>query len=117
MVLTIDGIQRMNHNIFCDREIVKIDSVEHFGAKHYVFHFDALPGYQPHAYPEWEDKFAIHFVREPKNGSYELYWMGLHGVTNELIPKSEIENKSLFLMNLNKVIDRAKDYYTQLNPF
>jgi hypothetical protein len=117
MVLTIDGIQRMNHNIFCDREIVKIESANHFGTKHYVFHFDCLPGYQPGPFPTWEDRFAIHFVREPKNGSYELYWMGLHGVTCQFLDIEDIKNFSAFYNHFVKVVQLGKMYWDESKTY
>lgn len=117
MVLNIDGIQKMNHNIFCGREIVKIESADHFGTKHYVFHFDMIPGYQPHALTEWGDKFAIHFVREPKNGSYELYWMGLHGVTCQRLDISEVKNFSTFYNYFVKVVQLGKMYWDESKTY
>ena len=113
MVLNIDGIQRMNHNIFCDREIVKIETVNHFGTKHYVFHFDCLPGFQPSPFPQWGDRFAIHLVREPKNGTYELYWMGLHGVTCQRLDISEVRNFSAFYNYFVKVVQSGKMYWDE----
>lgn len=113
MVLNIDGIQKMNHNIFCGREIVKIETADHFGTKHYVFHFDCLPGYQPGPFPTWEDKFAIHLVREPKNGSYELFWMGLHGVTRKFLDIEDIKNFSAFYNHFVKVVQLGKMYWDE----
>lgn len=113
MVLNIDGIHKMNHNIFCGREIVKIDTSDHFGTKHYVFHFDCLRGYKPGPFPTWEDKFAIHLVREPKNGTYELYWMGLHGVTCQRLDISEVRNFSAFYNYFVKVVQSGKTYWEE----
>ena len=117
MVITIDGIQKMNHNIFCGREIVKIVSEKHFDTLHYIFHFDCLPGYQPGPFPTWEDKFSIHFVREPKNGSYELYWMGLHGVTCQQLDISEVRNFSAFYNYFVKVVQLGKMYWDESKTY
>ena len=117
MVLNIDGIQRMNHNIFCDRELIKIDSADHFGVKHYVFHFDSLPNYKNGPFTTWEDKFAIHFVREPKNGSYELYWMGLHGVTCQKLDISEVRNFSAFYNHFKMVVQLGKRYWDESKTY
>ena len=113
MVLNIDGIQKMNHNIFHGREIVRIENADHFGTKHYVFHFDCLRGYKPGPFPTWEDKFAIHLVREPKNGSYELYWMGLHGVTCQRLDISEVKNFSTFHNHFKMVVTLGKRYWAE----
>ena len=117
MVITIDGIQKMNHNIFCNRAITKIESATHFGTKHYIFHFDNVPGYQPGPFPTWEDKFAIHLVREPKNGSYELYWMGLHGVTCQRLDISEVKNFSTFYSYFQEVIRLGKRYWDESKTY
>ena len=113
MVLNIDGIKKMNHNIFCGREIVRIETISHFSTKHYVFHFDCLPGFQPGPFTQWGDKFSIHFAREPKNGSYELYWMGLHGVTCQRLDISEVKNFSTFYNYFVKVVQLGKTYWEE----
>lgn len=114
-IVNIETLMNTMSLYVLNREMKTIEEKDHFGTPCYVFSF---LGETPMGDWKFEDKFEIFLYRTPnQNGLYELYWMGLHGITNELIPKSEIENKSLFLMNLNKVIDKAKDYYTQLNPF
>lgn len=114
-MIKIVNIETLFSSYVLNRELQTIDEKNHFGAPCYVFSFS---GNTPMGDWKFEDKFEIFLHRTPnKNGLYELYWMGLHAITNELIPKNEIENKTLFLMNLNKVIDKAKDYYTELNPF
>lgn len=117
MVLNIDGIQRMNHNIICGREIDGIEASDHFGTKHYVFHFNNVPGYQPGPFPAWEDKFAIHLVREPKNGTYQLYWMGLHGKTCEFLNISEVRNFSIFYLHFEKVVKAGYEYWAESKTY
>jgi hypothetical protein len=113
MVLNIDNIQKMNHNIFCGREVTAVQSKPHFGTHHYTFHFPTIEGYTPAAFSQWEDAFVIHLVREPKNGSYELYWMGLHSVTCQQLHKSEIQNFQTFYSYFEKVIRLGKEYWEE----
>ena len=108
-IVNIETLMNTMSLYVLNREMKSIEKKDHFGTPAYVFSFR---GNTPMGDWKFEDKFEIYLYRIPnQNGLYELYWMGLHGITNELIPKSEIENKSLFLMNLNKVINKAQDYY------
>jgi len=111
MVITIDGIQKLKHNFLLDREIIDIKSQSHYGTEHYTFHFPKVEGHKPSKYSQWEDAFVIHLAREPKNGVYELFWMGLHGVTCQYLEKSDIKNFSKFYSHFRKVITLAKQYW------
>lgn len=118
MVITIDGIQKMKGHLFCGREIMDVKSEKWFSTNHYVFKFDSLPEYDPKvAYTSWEDSFTIHLTREPKNGMYELYWMGLHGVTCQQLHKSEIERFSTFHSYFETVIRLGKGYWDESKSF
>lgn len=109
-IVNIETLMNTMSSYVIKRKMKTIEEKDHFGTPCYVFSFLGETPYGANS--RFEDKFEIFLYRTPnEKGLYELYWMGLHGVTNELIPKSEIENKSLFLMNLNKVINKAKDYY------
>ena len=118
MVITIDGIQKMKGHLFCGREIADVQPQKWFSTLHYVFSFDSLPDYDPKvAYTSWEDKFTIHLTREPKNGSYELYWMGLHGVTCQQLDKSEIVNFRTFYSYFEKVVRLGKQYWDESKTY
>ncbi len=114
-IVNIESLMNAMSSYALTREMTTIEEQDHFGTPCYVFSFR---GNTPMGDWKFEDKFEIFLYRTPnEKGLYELYWMGLHGRTNELIPKNGIENKSLFLFSLQKVIDKARDYYTELNPF
>jgi len=117
MVITIDGITKLKGHLFCGREIKRVTAELHFNTKYYIFHFDCLPGYEPRPFTYWEDAFAIHLTREPKNGVYELFWMGLHGVTCQQLHKSEIENFSTFYSYFEKVIRLGKTYWDESKTY
>lgn len=118
MVLTIDGIQKMKGHLFCGREIVDIESKKWFNTYHYIFTFDSIPTNEPKfAYSSWEDKFTIHLVRESKNGSYELYWMGLHGVTCQKLDVSEVRNFHTFYSYFEKVVRLGQKYWEESKTY
>lgn len=112
MVITIDGIQKMKGHLFCGREIVDVSEVIFFDRQHYTFQFNSLPA-KSNPFGCWENKFEVHLVREPKNGSYELYVMGLHGVTCQSLHLSEIQNFQTFYSYFEKVIRLSKQYWDE----
>ena len=118
MVLNIDGVQKLKGHLFFNREIVKVASEEHFGSLFYVFYFNELPEYFSNpSITKWEDRFDIRLKREPINGMYELYWMGLHGVTCQQLHKSEIQNFQTFYSYFEKVIRLGKAYWEESKSY
>ena len=118
MVLNISGIDKLKHNFFYDREVVKITLAERFGRESasYVFHFGQCPITTPkptQRLKQWGDPFEVHLCRHPKNNKYELFVMGLHGVTCYECELADIQNLSLFHTAMNVVIGRAKKYWEE----
>lgn len=116
MVLNIKGLDKLKHNFFCGREVTAIQSTIHFGTYHYTFHFPSIDDSKKHLCC-WENPIAIHLVREPKNEMYELYWMGLHGVTCQYLYKRDIENFSTFYSYFEKVIRLGKTYWDESKTY
>ena len=116
MVITIDGIQKMKGHLFCGREIVDVKADNFFNTLHYVFHFDSLTS-NGNPYGCWENRFEVHLLREPKNGSYELYLMGLHSVTCQQLDKSEIQNFRTFYSYFEKVVRLGKTYWDESKTY
>lgn len=112
MVITINGIEKMKGHLFCGREVADVKDMSHFGTEHYTFHFNSI-GNKTTTHMSWEDKFVIHLSREPKNGIYELYWMGLHGVTCQQLDVSQVRNFQTFYSYFEKVIRLAKEYWDE----
>ena len=117
MVITIDGIQKLKGHLFCGREISSVRADKEFSTHRYTFHFPKIEGYTPTAYPQWEDEFVIHLTREPKNGFYELFWMGLHGVTCQQLNKEYIENFNTFYSYFEKVVRLGKGYWDESKTY
>lgn len=110
MVITIDGIHKLKGHIFCNRTIESVTSEDHFNNPVYVFHFPPING---GGYLKWENDFRIFLYREPKNGTYEMYWMGLHSVTCQRLDISEIRNFQTFYSYLEKVVRLGKQYWDE----
>lgn len=113
MVLNIDGIQKLEGHIFCNRTIKSVQSEVHFSQKVYVFYFDSIATTDSSPFTKWEDAFRVYLYREPKNGAYELFWMGLHGVTCETLDISQIRNFQTFYSYFEKVIRLGKAYWDE----
>jgi hypothetical protein len=117
MVITINGVQKMKGHLFCNREIIDVTAEKHFGSWYYIFYFNELTNKSNSPYPQWEGGFDIRLKREPKNGTYELYWMGLHGVTCQQLHKSEIENFQTFYSYFEKVVRLGKTYWDESKTY
>lgn len=121
MVLNIDGIQKLKGHLFFNREIIGVESIKRFGdtSDAYVFHFSEIPGpnIPTSGTKEWEDAFDVYLNRYPKNGTYELFWMGLHGVTCEQLNISQIRNFGIFSSCIQKVVGFGKAYWEESKTY
>ena len=118
MVLNISGIHKLKGHLLHNRELVDITLVERWGktSASYVFHFPAIPftgPINPNRYAKWEDKFEVHLCRHPKNKMYELFVMGLHGVTCFELYWEDIQNFSNFIASFGVVVGRGKKYWEE----
>lgn len=118
MVLNIDGIQKLKGHLFHNREVEKVSIAERFGrdSASYVFHFGSCPIHTPkpsQRLKQWGDPFEVYLGRYPQNGIYELFVMGLHGITCQHLYWSEIQNFSEFHSAMGIVIGRAKKYWEE----
>jgi len=52
-------------------------------------------------------------VVSPKGGKYELFWMGLHGVTCMELDWTDIQKFPTFIGCIGIVIERGKRYWTE----
>ncbi len=117
MVLNISGISKLTGNTIHTRTIEKVTIAERYGdgSTSYVFHFPPIPNSKrsPLGLKSWEDDFEIHLYRTPKNNRYELFWMGLHGVTCIELSWNDIKNFDTFITSLYMVVERGKKYWLQ----
>jgi hypothetical protein len=118
MVLNISGINKLTQHTFSGRRIEKVTTergrIESSDA--YVFHFPAIPykTRKHNSYKQWEDEFEVHLYRTPNSfGKYELFVMGLHGVTVEYLNISQIKDPKVFEVYMVVVTDKAKKYWDE----
>ncbi len=118
MVLNIEGINKLTGHHFHNRTIEKVTTekgrIEASDA--YVFHFPAIPykTRKPNSYKQWEDEFQIYLYRNPNGwGRYELFWMGLHGVTVEHLNLEDIKKFGHFTAYIGEVIRKGKKYWQE----
>jgi len=115
MVLNISGINKLIGNTIHTRTIGKVFIAERYGdgSTSYVFHFSPIPEWKrdPSGLKSWGDDFEIHLYRTPKNNRYELFWMGLHGVTCTELSWDDVKNFDGFIASLCMVVERGKKYW------
>ena len=120
MVIRIDGIDKLVGEQFRARIIEKVSHAKRYGEKSdsYVFHFASIPlngSRNPNRYKQWEDGFEVYLSRYPDpNGIYELFWMGLHGVTCQQLDKRDITDFDTFNGHLGLVVERGRNYWRSL---
>ncbi len=118
MVLNISGINKLTGHHFHNRTIEKVTTekgrIE--SANAYVFHFPAIPctNRKPNSYKQWEDEFEVYLYRNPNSyGKYELFVMGLHGVTCEDLDIFDIKKFGHFSAYMGKVVLKCKKYWDE----
>jgi hypothetical protein len=119
MVLNISGIDKLIGQSFHNRTIEKVTLAARWSKESasYVFHFPAIPysgPKNPHRYKTWYDDFEVHLCRYPKHGKvYELFVMGLHGVTYQELYWEDIQNFPNFIASFGVVVGRSKKYWEE----
>ena len=124
MELIIDGLHKLISKTFVGRKISDI-RVENRTKKTtpqdtaYVFTFKELP--KPHQSKpngmgkSWESEFEVYLSKFPNAyGKYELFAMGLHGVTCKEMEINDIKSLDVFSLAMDIVIQRAKEYWESL---
>ena len=118
MVIQIEGINKLVGEEFRTRTIQKVSTTKRYGEKSdsYVFHFAPILVNQPkNTYKQWEDGFEVYLSRYPDpNGIYELFWMGLHGVTCQYLDKRDIMDFNTFAGHLGLVVEMGRNYWRSL---
>lgn len=119
-MITIEGIDKLVGEQFRTRTIERVSNAKRYNedVDCYVFHFKAESlnsGRNPNRYKQWEDGFEVYLHRHPTdNGIYELFWMGLHGVTCQELYKEDILDYQNFIAHLGAVVQRGRNYWGSL---
>ena len=112
MELVIDGITKLIHRTYHGRKIenIRIDTRQPGRDSSYVFTFppiDSIDG--------WNKKMEVYLCKFPDtNGRYELFVMGLHGVTWYYLERKEIKDIDSFHNYMVSTIFKAKTYWETL---
>jgi hypothetical protein len=126
MKLVIEGITKLHFKTFYGRKISNI-RVDNRGKgdgtdSAYVFTFPELsialksPNWKPNGMGmSWESSFEVWLSQYPNGGGkYEMFVMGLHGVTCYDIPMWELRTLDSFSIVMGVVVNRCKQYWGTL---
>jgi len=112
MELVIEGLDKLRHRTYHSRKIenIRIDTRQPGRDSSYVFTFppiDSIDG--------WNKKMEVYLCKFPDtNGRYELFVMGLHGVTCYYLERKEIKDIDSFHNYMVSTIFKAKTYWETL---
>ena len=132
MKLVIEGITKLHFKTFYGRKISNI-RVDNRGKgdgtdSAYVFTFPELsiaiksPNWKPVSFwkpngmgKSWESSFEVWLSQHPnREGKYEMFVMGLHGVTCYDVPMRELHTLDSFSIVMGVVVNRCKRYWETL---
>jgi len=112
--LVIKGIEKLVGTTILGRKIAKLEVKERFGAgsKCYSFIIDGRKG-DVAPYRDYDSEFEVCLSKFPKNGVYELFCMGWHGITCVTLHRSEIQNKDVFISYFEDTLNHLRKYSEQ----
>jgi hypothetical protein len=113
MELVIDGITKLIYHTYHGRKIgdIRVDKRQAARAASYVFTFPPIGS----GLEGWNKKMEVYLCKYPTHqGRYELFVMGLHGVTCVYLELEALKDINVFQMNMLGVIGKAKGYWETL---
>lgn len=122
MELIIEGLHKLALKTFSERKISGI-TVRNRGRGDadisYVLTFREIPR-TPQSYTNamgtgWESEFEVWLAKFPNQwGKYEMFVMGLHGVTCYELDLNEVRSMDTFTKAMHLVVSRCKGYWVSL---
>ena len=123
MELIIEGLHKLTLKTFSERKISGI-TVRNRGRgdgsdNSYVLTFRGIPR-TPQSYTNamgtgWESEFEVWLAKFPNQwGKYEMFVMGLHGVTCYELDLNEVRSMDTFTKAMRLVVSRCKGYWVSL---
>jgi len=109
MELVIEGLDKLRHRTYHGRKIdsIHIDTKQPGRESSYVFTFppiDSIDG--------WNKKMEVYLCKYPSlRGGYELFVMGLHGVTCYYLEREHIKDMDTFHNYMVSTMFKAKTYW------
>jgi hypothetical protein len=114
MELVIEGLDKLRHYTHHGRKIsdIRIDKRQPgTNSASYVFTFPSIDG----SIEGWNRELEVYLCKFPDgSGRYELFVMGLHGVTCDYLELKQIRDIDIFQAHIISVMNRAKTYWETL---
>jgi hypothetical protein len=114
MELVIEGLDKLRHYTHHGRKIsdIRIDKRERYSfASSYVFTFPPIGK----GLEGWDKELEVYLRKYPTpNEQYELFVMGLHGVTCDYLELKQIRDIEIFQAHIISTMIRAKTYWETL---
>jgi hypothetical protein len=110
MELVIDGITKLIYHTYDGRKIsdIRIDKRNGARAASYVFTFPSIDS----TLDGWNRELEVYLCKFPDgSGRYELFVMGLHGVTCHYLERDEIKDMNSFHNHMISTMFKAKQYW------
>ena len=114
MELVIDGLHKIRRTTYHARTIsdISIDKRGVGRAASYVFTFPQIDS----PIDGWNRELQVYLCKFPDpNDKYELFVMGLHGVTCYYLELEEIKDINVFQVHIIATMSKAKEYWKSLN--
>ena len=123
MELIIEGLHKLTLKTFLERKVSRI-TVQNRGRgdgsdNSYVLTFGEIRR-NPQSYTNamgtgWESEFEVWLAKFPNQlGKYEMFVMGLHGVTCYELDLNEVRSMDTFTKAMHLVVSRCKGYWLSL---
>ena len=114
MELVIDGLDKLIWSTYVQRKIsdIQVDTRGRYSnAASYVFTFPPIGN----GLEGWNKKMEVYLCKFPDpNDKYELFVMGLHGVTCHWLELEEIKDIVVFQVHIISTMSKAKKYWETL---
>jgi hypothetical protein len=111
----IDGLHKIRRTTYHARTIsdISIDKRGRYSnAASYVFTFPPIGN----GLEGWDKELQVYLCKFPDpDGKYELFVMGLHGVTCYYLELEQIKDINVFQVHIIATMNRAKQYWETLN--
>jgi hypothetical protein len=113
MELVIEGLDKLRHYTHHGRKLsdIQVDTRQIGRDASYVFTFPPIDS----RIEGWNKKLEVYLCKYPTpNEQYELFVMGLHGVTCDYLELKQIRDIDIFQAHIISVMNRAKTYWETL---
>ena len=114
MELVIEGLDKLRHYTHHGRKLsdIQVDTRGRYSnAASYVFTFPPIGN----GLEGWDKELQVYLCKYPTpNEQYELFVMGLHGVTCDYLELKQIRDIEIFQAHIISTMIRAKTYWETL---